>query len=510
MQAVITAGKGVKTAALVRSRRRRRAAPQPIQPIPAQTVQAISVLPTRRRNPRLRRRAAQLRDVARSTGITLEEFQALTVQAEHMPQTAAGIAWLRDVLNPCGEDPLPELNGIPDGSGTDSVLLKLRDDLLIPPPVLAENDWSMVIFSTPYLMSQLIIIRYSGNTPPDQTVLRDVINGMTISEWDTDARYPNFFTPTTMLPPGTGTPVPITGPTFDITILVPAALRDNFTSDPLAPGWTYFRKWRTVSKGHTVHLNAPDLSNEGRVISAASATESSVKNVSVRDGTIIAGDIQDVAMRFTVSPPYADNILAQQDTNSRQDVIKKGEYIQQRLWNKVIVWNEAEDVRGIWRTENAATSGFNYVVPDATYVKSDGFDMNLGWFVENIRGLSLNAEIHIKHRVKVEFNVPGTSPWAPFATASLPEDEGALNLYYCLATKLPHTYDSAFNDWGMLAGIINSCIRSIGVPLLRKAVGAGAGLIHNLVDQGMTKVDQNLAKYSTYTGQTGYGDRGYT
>lgn len=458
---------------------------------------------------RIRRRKAQIQDIRRSTGLTVEEFQSLTVQAEHMPQTPSGLAWLRDVLNPCGEDPLPDLQGIPDGSGTDSVLLKLRDDLLIPPPTLLSTEWGMIIFSTPYLVSQLIIIRYDGSVPPSELVLRQVLNGMSILQWDVDARYPSFFTPSTMLPPTTGASIPITGPSFDISVLVPAALRDNFNSDASAPGWTYFRKWRTVSKGHTVHLNAPDLSNEGRVISAASATESSIKNVSVQGGSAAAGAIQQVAMRFTVSPPYADNVLAQQDTNSRQDVVKKGEYIQQRLWNKVQVWNEAEDVRGIFRVEDSAVVGFNAVLPDTSLIKRDGFDMNLGWFVENIRGLSPSAEIHIKHRVKLEFNVPGSSPWAPFSKPALTEDEGALNLYYCLSAKLPHAYDSAFNDWGLLAGIITRCISQIGVPLLRSAAGQGARLIHSLVDQGMRKVDSNLAKYSSMTGQTGYGDRGY-
>jgi hypothetical protein len=443
--------------------------------------------------------------------MTLADFQQLTLQASHMPQTPQGLAWLRDVLNPCGEDPLPNLDGIPDGSGTDAVLLKLRDDMLIAAPSDATTDtWGCVIFSTPYLMNQLIVLRYDGLVPPADSVVRQVINGMTRAVWDDDARYPSFFRPTVMLPESTGVLVPVTGSPFDISILVPAAMRQSFNGTVDAPGWSYFRKWRTMSKGHTVHLNAPDLSNEGRIISAASATESAIKTLSIRGGNEAAGAIQDIALRFTVSPPYIDSILAQQDTNSRQDVVKKGEYIQQRLWNKVQVWNEAEDVRGIYRAENAAVNGFNLVLPSLDMVKRDGFDMNLGWFVENVRGMNLNAQIHIKHRVKLEFNVPGSSPWAPFSRSPAPLDIGALNLYYCLATKLPHAYDSAFNDWGLLSGIITNCIGRLATPMLRAAAGKGAGLIHNLIDVGMRRVDTSLAKYSTMTGQTGYGDRGYT
>lgn len=488
------------------TRRGKRSLPIQIpKPIP------VRVTPQRQStNANVRRRTAQMNQVGRLSGMDMQQFRDMTLQAEHMPSTQAGLAWLRDVLNPCGEDPLPELQGIPDGSGTDAVFSRLRDDMLIPPPVLATDSWGLVIFSTPYLVSQLIVIRYAGNLPPTTGVLRQVINGMSTTEWDTQARYPNFFFPLFMLPPTTGIPISVPAPFFEISVLVPAAFQSIFNSTEIAPGWNYFRKWRTVSKGHTIHLNAPDLSNEGRVISAATATESSVKNVAVQGGSVQAGTVQEVAMRYTVSPPFEDNVLAMQDTNARQDVVKKGEYIQQRLWNKVQVWNEAEDVRGVYRTASAAETGLNQVIPSQTLIKRDGFDMNLGWFVENIRGLSLNAEIHIKHRVKHEFNVPGNSPWAPFARPCPPEDIGALNLYYCLAPKLPHAYDSAFNDWGLLSGIINSCIKSIGVPVLRTAVSAGARLIHPMLERGMSRVNESMAKYSSMVGQTGYGDRSFT
>jgi len=84
--------------------------------------------------PRVRRNKAIVRQIAQSVNITMEQFQALTLKAEHMPSTPAGLAWLRAVLNPCGEDPLPELCGIPDGTGTDAVMPRPRDDLLITPP----------------------------------------------------------------------------------------------------------------------------------------------------------------------------------------------------------------------------------------------------------------------------------------------------------------------------------------------------------------------------------------
>lgn len=463
----------------------------------------VNVPKTLQRRPP-RRKAAKLRALANTPiGQLMDGFKDMVVQSTHMPNTAVGIDFVRDALNPCGEDPLCDLEGIPDGSGTDAVLARFRDDVLIGAPPGTTTEWSNLTFSTPYLMSQQIYVRFAGTTPPDPENLRQAINGITNTNWDTAARYPNFFAPTTQLT-NNGTLVAYTDVPFEISNLVPSALRGILNSFETAPGWLYFRKWRTVSKGHTMHLNAPDLANEGRDIAAATATESSVKTIGMLSGS---PNNTSLAVRYTVTPPYIDSVLAQQDVQARQDVIKKGVYAQQRHWNRAIIWNEAEDVRPIFRAPSAAFAGFQVALPSTDFIKRDGFDLNLGWIVHNTRGLNPMAELHIKHRVKIEFSVPGTSPWAPFTRSAPEEDDGAMNLYYSLSSKLPHLFDSSFNDWGFLANILAKCISKVSSPALRRAMQVGGSMIHDLVDQGIAKADSALAKYGSYTGQTGYGDR---
>lgn len=469
------------------------------------TKEEIVVRQSDRRTMRSKKRS--LRGVLRTDRFNMASMEEAIVALQHKPTTYAGMDFIRTAINPCGEDPNPDLIGIPDGSGTDSCLVKMRDDLLISPPTWyvvdsESKNWSAVIFSTPYLMSQLIIIRFDTADIPIQANVRDAVNAMTYAEWDASA-YPSWHEPVMASNLIDGEVVEYDGPRFEITHLKPAAL-SAFSSLPTSSGWTYFRKWRTVYKGHTMHLNAPDLANQGRIISASTATESSIKNLGDQYDADLVNPI--VAARYSVTPPFADNILAMQDVDARQDIFKKGSYSIQRHWNEAIIWNEAEDVRPIIRVSTSASTGLRYAVPDSSYFKVDGFDLNLGWIVDHVRGISSQAEIHIKHRVGISFSVPGTSPWAPFMTPCVPKDEGALNLYRELSSRLPHNYDSSFNDMGFLSGAINSVLGMFKGPL-RSAIKMGAGFLHGLIGKGENYANSKVDKMSATTSE--YGDRGF-
>jgi hypothetical protein len=439
------------------------------------------------------------------------DMRKLMLEAKYIPNTNAGIDFIKAAMNPCGDDPLSNLEGIPDGSGTSLCLLKLRDDMIIAPPTFYEEQdppiapdtpWTCVIFSTPYFMSQLIIIRFPENAPPNTTQLRGAINAMTAAEWSS-AFYPSFYFPSSFLN-DLGFVTAYDGPPFELTVLRPASF-NNFSALNTSSGWSYFRKWRTTYKGHTVHLNAPALANQGRVISAATATESSVKNI-LNQGVV--ANINDVtAARYSVTPPFQDNILAMTDTQAYQDLAKKGVYCIHRHWNKAIIWNEAEDVRPIWRAASAAQTDISVSVPNLDYLKFDGFDLNLGWVVDQFRGLSTQASLHIKHRVGIEVNVPGTSPWAPFLQSSLLEDDGAWNLYFHLSTTLPHAYESSYNDMGFLTNILGKAINLFSGPL-KGAIKVGANVLRGFIGTGEEYLNDKVGSTARQQ-RAAYGDRGF-
>jgi hypothetical protein len=422
---------------------------------------------------------------------------------EHTPRTLAGASFIRFALNPCGEDPLPSLLGIPDSSGSDSTPLVFRDDWMFDTPTsLMESELAtIVVFSTPYFHVHYIVVRFFDSGPNDSQ-LRDCINALTSLQQDTLARYPNWFSPTSVFAPGGLTLTPYTGPPFEITFCVPAALQ-TFTSS-IVPGsqsnsWSWFRKFRFVGKGATMHLNAPGLANQGRVISAATSTESSVKNLQ------ITGGIAPIAARYTVSPPFQDNILAMQDANAHQDLAKKGEYTIQRHCNDSIIWNEAEDVRAIWRVSSSASAGTiaeNSIITNTGFAKIDGFDMNLGWIVQHVRGLSQSAALHVKSRSMISVNVPGTSPWSPALKAVLTKDAPALVLYRELSSKLPHSFVSDYNDWGLLSKTITSTIAKVAAPLARSGLKSGFNVLNGFIDriEGVESIAFNSSR-------GGYGDR---
>lgn len=496
---------GIMPVKAVNKRRRRNKPKTAVATVVTEKV--VTTTPNRRPRAPPRRMASKKR--AFSGVLSGSRFGSLKreiIYVEHSPETQSGIDFLRAAINPCGEDPLADLVGIPDGGGIDSALVKMRDDMLIGPPDFmdeTDNAWSCIVFSTPYLVSQLIIIRFSTVNVPSAENLQRCLNAMSVVDTNS-AYYPNFFRPTQILLGGLLSPY--TGPPFEILILRPAAL-SAFNSGITAAGWTYFRKWRTVYKGHTIHHNAPDLSNEGRIITAATATESSTKNLLDNDTDT------EVNARFSVSPPFADNVLAMQDVNSRQDIVKKGAYAMQRHWNSSIIWNEAEDVRAIFRVATSAANnvGPDFSVPNSNYLKVDGFDLNLGWIVENIRGINMKAEIHIKHRCGVSFNVPGTSPWAPFMCPPPSEDSGSMKLYHVLSAQIPHSFDSSFNDWGFLGGILDRVVGGLA-PLLGGALQGLTGMIHGLVDRGSNRLREALpmSLHGTYSGGQQYGDRSYS
>lgn len=463
----------------------------------------------RRRPGKMTRGKNSISRTAQTFGVDSAKIQSLMECVKHTPTTPAGIDMIKAIINPCGEDPLPNLEGFVDGMGTDSALVKCRDDMLVGPPSFADNEsWSLVIYTTPYLEAPIIMIRFLADSVPTLANVRNVINAMLTTEWN-DSVYPLYHTAATVINnDGTGL-IAYTGAPFDVTHLRPSAL-SSLGPEPNAAGWSWFRKFRTVYKGHTIHLNAPDLANEGRIISASSATESSVKNLRVGAASPTVNTDGTVAARYTVTPPFADNVLAIQDTNSRQDVIKKGSYGVQRGWNEP-VWNEAEDVRPIWRAPEASSGnpGNNTVIPANSLLKLDGFDMNLGWTVDHIRGINYMGEIHVKHRQGIEFNVPGTSPWAPFMKPAPVADEGAMNLLRQLSSLLPHFYDSSFNDMGILGGLLSRLINGVGQPVLQHAISTGASFVRGLLGRAENAAQNRLSKYTSQVGNQGYGDRSY-
>jgi hypothetical protein len=427
---------------------------------------------------------------------------------EHTPRTRAGVAFIQRVLNPCGEDPTPGFVGIPDASGADSANLEHRDDFILNTPVSLDNpeeQSTIVIFNTPYFMVHYIAIRYFG-AGPSSIDLQNTVNAPTAAQQDGPARYPNWFAPTLVIN-NAGVLISYLGPAFEITFLVPTGF-SAFTSAAGAgvrsQAWEWFRKWRYVCKGSTMHLNAPGLANQGRVISAATATESSWKNVNVVTGSGTPATNVSVVARFTVSPPFQDNTLALQDANAHQDLAKKGEYTIQRHANEAIIWNEAEDVRPIWRTSTAAVVGENGAsVPSLPFLKIDGFDGNMGWIVQHVRGLSQQASLHLKTRSVIAVTAPGTSPWALIMRPIVSKDQPALVLLKELASALPHSFVSDYNDWGLLAKTILSCVARAGLPLARRALNRGL----DVADSAFAGPAENMPFNSS---RGGYGDRSFS
>lgn len=429
------------------------------------------------------------------------------------PQTVGGAAYVEVAMNPCGENRPLGFCGIPDGGNTDVALVPMRDDAVLDPPsdLAVDGLWSLIIFDTPYLIAQQIMIRYrdADGAPTGQRV-RQYLNGITRNNnW----RFPNWFRPSIRIAePAVGN-LALTGLVFDfeeapweVSYLQPTVINE-LSFNPEATGWRFLRKFRCVSKGRTLHLNAPATATQGRVVSGQIGTESSPKIIAQRTGAEI---FQVWPMRFTVSPDFQFNQLPQQDLNCRQDIIKTGSYDMQRHWGTAMNWNEIEDVRPIWRANQLNLQSYweiarMYTPPvgdtfnTTDFLKYDGFDQNLGWIVTHIGGMSGQATIHMKHRSTWEFVVPGTSPWAAQKVPPCPYDPAALALEKQLAPAIPHSYEARYNDLNILSGIVNKVTR-----FGRIASSVLGGI------QSARGVPRNTVIEDPYHGRNLYGDNGFS
>lgn len=435
-----------------------------------------------------------------------------TSKCTSRPRSDAGAAYLRVALDPCGENLPPEFKGIPDGSEVDIVLLRMRDDLVLTAPdnITATDTWGLILFDTPYFVTQQVFVRYLDSIgPPDQQVLREFLNGMVRTE-TVSAYYPGWFRPlrrAAEIIVGFHSELQfVYAPaSFEVSLLRPSVLSE-FSPFPRANGWGFIRKFRFVGKGRTIHLNAPATATQGRVVSGQLGTESSPK-ILMQDTDPVNLMQRAYPVRFTVTPPFGFNNLPQQDLNARQDIIKTGSYDMQRHWNGSHIWNEVEDVRPIWRAPAGDLIG-NWRLP-ITYIDSvglpqntdalmkyDGFDVSLGWTVTHIDGLSSQASIHMKHRSMWEVNVPGTSPWAANKMAPCLHDPGALSLEKQLAPCVPHSFEAKYNDMGLLAGLLR------GVCSVART--GAAGMLGAIASR--YSVPRRTVIDDPYTGNSLYGE----
>jgi len=445
--------------------------------------------------------------------------RAINLPGFATPTSVSGTAYVQTVLNPCGESQPVELAGIPDGGNTDIVVLAMRDDMNWPAPSFGTGSWSTIVFDTPYLVAQQIIVRYNDTDgEPDGATLRGYVNGTA----DVDMPfYPVWLRPNVLatenilINPNVPTIVFTQSlANFEFTILRPSVLTNfDFTNDAI--GWRQLRKFRCMAKGRTMHLNAPATGTQSRINSAHVGTESSPK-VLVQTPLAGIGIARVIPARYTVTPPFSFQVLPQQDLNCRQDIFKTGAYDMQRHWNGAISWNELEDVRPIWRANptdlesswllpNTVPNQIGMEINSNAILKYDGFDVNLGWVVTHISGLARgtvdgnNVTVHMKHRSFWEFNVPGDSPWAANKKAPCPMDDGALACEKYLGPHIPHSFEAKYNDWGLLGNAISTLLPGVGKILTGVLGGLGGG----------SRPPRQNVIADPYGGQNLYGQGGF-
>jgi len=444
--------------------------------------------------------------------------------------TADGKDWAMTALHPCG--PVSQNQGIPDSSGSSTITPCYRGETKIDyditmfgsPPSTVATTYSIEIVSIP-----IPEIDYIYRIRDDQA-----------AEWSFWRVRRTDGTLFPVLPNNSVAAAnPITGNTFRT---------------------LGYGKYRMTGKGHTLELDAPDLSNQGRITSGQLESI-----VSVNDGTFYGraevgniGPLQGEApyQATSVRVPNTSRFLVNGAPSCYQGSAKEGAYIVLKFVGPLSAQqyqNTGEFAALLDVYPNGATA-VNLVMPETfiTLTVSDGpvdvsVNPNAGFTVESsgqalynawittgtsntvqvpfAGGLALNqvspfvsrpcdmttsvtfieniavaASLRVKSRLFLENISTGAGAISPFAHRSPLLDNRALDCVATAAQQGMDAYPSRYNSFGDIMGKIWQGIKTVATPLLglaSKMPGIG-GLIGNIGQTVIGGIDNLTGQVHRY------------
>lgn len=357
--------------------------------------------------------------------------------SRRLGDTVLGSSWVIKALHPCGEG-VNVVPKIPDGSYDSSVVLERRSEyqLAIPSGISTVTSWDLIIVSTPFLCGNHIAIAYDSSITPTVDQLEScVYQAICISPTYSTGVYTSFTTTNT----------------YYLKVLTSSVL-DIFQAGAVysatgAIETTYFRAIRRTYHGMTATLDAPSLSNQGRIVSCQFPPSVSAQYQSVTT----------VAQEAWISEPPALTFdgETQADLKAVQCEATMGAYIPSRMYERPAMSSNNEwYTMGVQKQNGSNTVGAN----SGSNVHLRGW----GWSVAHFSGLSTAASVRLKVREGLELTVNSLSPYSPFLTPSYPDDTTAIRICRAYFKQQAHAYPASYNA---LNKMIPELVRNIGSVL---------------------------------------------
>lgn len=383
--------------------------------------------------------------------------------------TSAGEAWALKAVHPCGEEATGVL-GIPDHVSVPVVTPEFRTNFIIPSigtAATATDDVDLLVL--PFADLPVIYRRYKSGSQPDINTKWDAIWNATLT---TSAQLVSDAIVDNSSP--TKTPVGFTTP-----------VRSSNLDSVYGYG-------RVTHKGVTIHLDAPALSDQGRIIAGQMALPFNAEHALLtargwreNQGGIVG--VEGIGDYYSLdNVPLEENCLVQASPGAVAWEARQGVYVPLRFRDPVHNFSPSGSAAILAATRaggktHALMLNESMVGPTGTtggaYVNiAPKMLLNCQTAVVLIRGISPSANIHAKVITGLESLVETCSSVSPYQRISPVLDVEAINWVTRMGQELPQGFPASYNDFGFLNKIING-INLIAKPIrnkvLRKIPGIG-------------------------------------
>jgi hypothetical protein len=387
-----------------------------------------------------------------------------------MGNTEPGRCSAIKILHPNGESDA-YVAKIPDGYATTSVVMERRDEFDLVPPVdaLATDTWNVIVVDAPFLVGTQFAVRYNTDAAPTEAQIASALYTVMASPGAPANKYPAW------VAVGGGNPV-------EYTVLQSASMTPTIANTTQGPS-LLFKSIRRTYLGSTFDLNAPDLSNQGRVV-CGQWTPDVALTVSTNDtpppATVSVYEIQ--------VPAFTETQIVASDELCYQAEAKRGLYLPDRMYTDVDFASSME-FRNIVPVTVGAPTLEGVTQTDA------GNDIWLrGWLigVSHWTGLSLSATLRIKRKEGLEFIAAPTSVYSPFGTPALSADARAIAMIREFSRRQPHAFEALDNELGKLLQKILSgvggAISNLGLPFISPVAGGIGKLASSKVGDSLASL----------------------
>lgn len=393
--------------------------------------------------------------------------------------TEHGCSYTRNFLHPA--DPVPGLTGYPDESANPQAMVSYNQAYQIEYPgtdyIDESETWNIQMIKLPNDAQSIVMVAWAASTPSPPTQVWSFVFGsygadgyaidyqshgrwnyVTVGEHKYAVRWQG-----------------VTGIDF-------VNNSDGQVNGTVSRILQFADKWRPITSGLTVHLDAATLTDQGKLYAGQVSCDNSQESVTLLEAVGEPPENKPYTQNYNkVDFPLTYAELTQDDHLGLVTEARKGVYVPIRISDK-----ENPYVPTSYNLANTSATGGRW-----TFEDSVGTGMlRLGpWLnksgqvtaVTNGQGLSIPSSLsgHLMAAVVIFAGIHKTSslnmrsygslsvtcdresPYAVFIQGAPVVDEQALRAAAMLSQHMPHAFPAEFNDLGKLWGVIKDVVKIV-------------------------------------------------